>query len=80
MADEDDWLGLSVDRGFGGRYIGFQRNRLVLDDGDLVTVLLQDLVDTFPPSGLPSFLYCTERLNEDRLIYQHFGEPLDERA
>jgi len=32
------------------------------------------------PSGLPSFLYCTERLNEDRLLYQHFGEPLDEGA
>jgi len=32
------------------------------------------------PSGLPSFLYCTERLSEDGLLYQHFGEPLDEGA
>src|SRR5271165_998816 len=31
-------------------------------------------------SGLPSFLYCTERVDEDRLLYQHFGEPLDEGA
>jgi len=31
-------------------------------------------------SGLPSFLYCTERLSEDGLLYQHFGEPLDEGA
>ena len=31
-------------------------------------------------SGLPSFLYCTERLDEGRLLYQHFGEPIDEGA
>ena len=31
-------------------------------------------------SGLPSFLYRTERLSEDRLFYQHFGEPIDEGA
>ena len=42
----------------------------------------RDLVldQTVVPSGLPSFLNCTERVDEDRLLYQHFGEPLDEGA
>ena len=42
-----------------------------------------DAIDVFEVdkgSGLPSFLNCTERIDEDRLLYQHFGEPLDEGA
>ena len=30
------------------------------------------------PSGLPSFLYRTEHLNENWLCYQHFSEPFDQ--
>jgi hypothetical protein len=29
-------------------------------------------------SGLPSFLDCTEHLNENRLCNQHFSEPFDQ--
>jgi uncharacterized membrane protein len=29
-------------------------------------------------SGLPSFLYRTEHLNENWLCYQHFSEPFDQ--
>jgi hypothetical protein len=48
MTDEDDRLCLSIDRSLGGRDICLQRDCRVLDDGDVVTVLLQGLVDAVP--------------------------------
>ncbi len=31
-----------------------------------------------PSSGLPSFSYRTEHLDENRLCYEHFSEPFDQ--
>ena len=49
-----------------------------LDRLELVTSQLAELEAQRDSSGLPSFLYRTEHLNENWLCYQHFSEPFDQ--
>ena len=72
----------------GDRFLGpavlLQACRWLADSHDEATgERLDKLEDPFRlyrchTSGLPSFLYRTEHLNENWLCYQHFSEPFDQ--
>ena len=50
VADKNDRFALRVDDALGRGHVAFERQRRILDDADLVTVLPQDVVDA-PPAG-----------------------------
>ena len=52
MADQHDWPGLRGDDALGERHVVGERGRRVLDDGDVVAVLLQDVVDALPAGAV----------------------------
>jgi hypothetical protein len=52
VADEKGLAGLSGDHPLGEGDVVGKRGRRVLDDGDVVAVLLQDVIDAFPAGAV----------------------------
>src|SRR6267378_6192248 len=68
VADENCRSVLRCKNALGSRHVVLQRYRRVLDDADVIAVLLQDTVDTFPARAV-----CKTSMNQNDVLHGSFS-------